>query len=46
MDKNVVKPILTDVEQGALFSLRLEEIAAQGPLFSDEEDYIPDPELQ
>ena len=34
------------VEQGALYSFKLEEIAAQGPLFSDDEEYIPDPELQ
>lgn len=34
------------VAMGALFSMRLEEIAEEGPLFSDDEEYIPDPELQ
>ena len=37
---------LNEQEVGALYSFKLEEIAGMGPIFSDDEDYIPNPELQ
>ncbi len=47
MDNKVMNSFdVSYAEQGALYSFKLEEIAAKGPLFSDDEEYIPDPQLQ